>query len=81
GLLVQGIERQAFLLLVVTITMAFAWVLLPFYGAILWAMVMAVIFAPMQRRLLVPMRGRRGLAAAIAVLIIVAMVILPLALV
>lgn len=77
----QGIERQAFLLLVVTITMAFAWVLLPFYGAILWAMVMAVIFAPMQRRLLVPMRGRRGLAAAIAVLIIVAMVILPLALV
>ena len=77
----RRIEHQAFLLLVIAVTLAFGWVLLPFYGSILWAVVIAVIFAPMHRRLLAPMRGRRGLAAAVAVLLIIAMVILPLTLV
>lgn len=78
---VRKIEHQAFLLLLVGITLAFAWVLWPFYGAVLWAVVIAVIFAPLQRSLLAPMRGRRGLAAAATVLIIIAIVILPLTLV
>lgn len=78
---VRRIEHQAFLLLLVAITLAFASVLAPFYGAVLWAAVVAVIFAPVHRRLLTAMRGRRGLAAAVTVLIIVAMVILPLAIV
>jgi predicted PurR-regulated permease PerM len=43
--------------------------------------VVAVIFAPVQQRLETSMRGRRGLAAAVTVLIIIAMVILPLAVV
>jgi predicted PurR-regulated permease PerM len=77
----RRIEHQTFLLLVVAVTLAFAWVLLPFYGSILWAIVIAVIFAPMQRRLLAAMRGRRGLAAAVTVLIIIAIVLLPLALI
>jgi hypothetical protein len=33
---VQRIEHQGFLLLLVAVTLAFAWVLLPFYGAVLW---------------------------------------------
>ena len=78
---VQRIERQSFLLLLLAVTLAFAWVLAPFYGSILWAIVLAVIFAPVHRRLLPPMRGNRGLAAAVTVLIIIAMVILPLALI
>ncbi|MGQ0682016.1 AI-2E family transporter [Bradyrhizobium sp.] len=77
----RKIEHQAFLLLLVGVTLAFAWVLWPFYAAVLWAVVIAVIFAPVQRSLLAPMRGRRGLAAAVTVLIIIAIVILPLALV
>jgi predicted PurR-regulated permease PerM len=78
---VRRIEHQAFLLLLVAVTMAFAWVLMPFYGAVLWAIVVTVIFAPVHRRLVAAMRGRRGLAAAVTVLIIVAMVILPLTMV
>lgn len=73
------IEHQSFLLLLGAVSLAFAWVLHPFYGAILWATVVALIFAPVYRRLLKPVRGRRGLAAALTVLIIIAIVILPLA--
>jgi predicted PurR-regulated permease PerM len=75
---VHRIEHRGFLLLLVAVTLAFAWVLKPFYGAVLWAVVVAVLFAPVQRRLLVWTGERRSLASAITVLIIIAMVILPL---
>ena len=77
----QRIEHQGFLLLLVAVTLAFAWVLQPFYGAVLWAVVVAVIFTPVYRRLLAAMNGRQSLAAAVTVLIIIAIVILPLAMV
>src|SRR5882757_3432863 len=78
---VQRIEHQGFLLLLTAVTLAFAWVLYPFYGAVLWAVVVAVLFAPVYRRLLQSMQGRPSLAAAVTVLIIIAMVILPLAMI
>ena len=77
----QRIEHQGFLLLLTAVTLAFAWVLYPFYGAVLWAVVVAVLFAPVHRRLLQSMQGRPSLAAAVTVLIIIAMVILPLAMI
>ena len=77
----RTIDNQVFRLLLLAVTVAFAWILWPFYGAILWAIVVAVIFAPVHRRLLQAMQGRSGLAAAITVLIIIAMVLLPLAMV
>lgn len=77
----RRIEHQSFLLLLFAVTLAFAWVLQPFYGAVLWAIVVALIFAPVHQRLLVSMRGRRSLAAAVTVLIIIAIVILPLAII
>ncbi len=77
----RRLESQSFLLLLVAVTLAFAWILAPFYGAILWAIVVAVIFAPLNRRLQRRMGGRPNLAAAATVLIVIAMVILPLALI
>ncbi|UPJ48277.1 AI-2E family transporter [Bradyrhizobium sp. 200] len=77
----RRIDEQVFRLLLLAVTLAFAWILQPFYGAILWAIVLAVIFAPVHRRLIQSMRGRQSLAAAVTVLIIVAMVILPLTIV
>ena len=77
----RRIENQTFLLLLVTVTLAFGWVLYPFYGAVLWAVVVAVLFAPVHRRLLQSMQGRPSLSAALTVLIIIAMVLLPLALI
>jgi predicted PurR-regulated permease PerM len=78
---VRRIEHQGFLLLLVAVTLAFAWVLYPFYGAVLWAIVVALIFSPVHQRLLTSMRGGRGLAAAVTVLIIIAMVLVPLAII
>jgi len=78
---VRRLENQSFLLLLVAVTLAFAWILAPFYGAILWAIVVAVLFAPLNRRLQGRMGGRPNLAAAATVLIVIAMVILPLALI
>jgi predicted PurR-regulated permease PerM len=78
---VRRIEDQSFLLLLLAVTLAFAWILQPFYGAILWAIVAAVIFAPLNRELLKRMGGRPNVAASVTVLIIIAMVILPLAMI
>ncbi|MDB5581718.1 MAG: family transporter [Bradyrhizobium sp.] len=77
----RRLENQSFLLLLVAATVAFGWILAPFYGAILWAIVVAVIFAPLNLRLQRRMGGRPNLAAATTVLIVIAMVILPLALI
>ncbi|HEY0327925.1 MAG TPA: AI-2E family transporter, partial [Rhodopseudomonas sp.] len=77
----RSIEDKSFLLLVVVISLAFGWILWPFYGAILWGVVIAVVFAPLSRRLSALMPQRPTLAALATVLIIVFIVILPLTLV
>jgi predicted PurR-regulated permease PerM len=74
------LRDKAFLILLVLVTLAFGWILLPFYGAILWATVLATVFAPTHRWLLNVMAGRPTLAALVTLLIIVGIVLLPLAL-
>lgn len=71
------IEDGGFVVIVLLVTFAFAWLTLPFFGAILWGVVAAILFAPAYRRILARLGGRRNLAAAIAVLLILAVVILP----
>jgi predicted PurR-regulated permease PerM len=44
------LEGRTFLCLVVAVSIAFAWILWPFYGAILWAAVVAIVFTPLYRR-------------------------------
>ena len=48
----RNLEDKALLLLVASVTLIFAWVLWPFSGAILWAAILAVLFAPLHRRIL-----------------------------
>jgi predicted PurR-regulated permease PerM len=62
------------------VSLAFAWILWPFYGAILWAIVFATVFAPAHRRVLSSVRQRPNLAALTTVLLIVTIVLLPLTL-
>jgi predicted PurR-regulated permease PerM len=79
--------RQAHALpwLLAGVTLAFVWILLPFYGPILWAAVIALLFAPLQRSLLRRplrrLRRRRGLAALLTLGLACLIVILPLALI
>ena len=71
-------EDTTFLLLIVAISLVFTWIVWPLYGAVLWASVMAIVFAPLHRKLLRSIGPRRNLVALSTVLIIVAIVILPL---
>jgi predicted PurR-regulated permease PerM len=75
------LEDKAFLLLTVGVSLAFAWILWPFFGAVLWATVIAILFTPLYRRLSDSMRQRRNLAALATLTIILVLVILPLTLV
>lgn len=75
----RSLEEKTFLLLIVAASLAFCWILWPFSGAILWGTVMAILFAPVYRRLAGPLRQRSNLAAFATILIVVVIVMLPLA--
>ncbi len=74
-------ETRTLLLLLVLVSAALVWILLPFYGTILWGMIIALLFAPLYRRLLPQLRQRRTPAALLTLLVVLVMVVLPLALI
>lgn len=69
-----------FLVILIVISAAFALILLPFFTAILWAVISAILFAPVYDRLCVRMPTHRNSAAMLTLLLIVGVVILPAAL-
>lgn len=76
-----ALEDKSFLLLVIAVSVAFAWILRPFYGAVLWGVIIAIVFRPLYRRLLQSMPERPTLAALATVFVILVLVILPITLV
>ena len=75
------LPQNSFLLLLAIVTIAFFWVLLPYSGAVFWGVVFAILFAPLQSRLLRATKGRPTAAALLSLLVIVLMVLFPLALI
>ena len=63
--------------LLLGVTVAFAWILLPFYGTVLWGAIIALLFSPLNRWLLPRMGNRRNLAALTTLLVALFMVVLP----
>lgn len=74
-------DRLGMKLLIAAVSIAFIWILLPFYGTILWASIIGLLFAPMFHRLVPRMKGRRTPAALLTLLLVLVIVILPLALI
>jgi predicted PurR-regulated permease PerM len=74
-------EYRALLVLVAAATLLFALILWPFFGAVCWAVFIAIVFWPLYLRLLRGSRGRRGTAAAATLTMILVIVILPLGLI
>jgi predicted PurR-regulated permease PerM len=72
------VEDKAFLLRLAGVSAAFLLIVWPFYGAVFWATVLAVLFTPLYRRTLRWMRHRPTIAALVTVLLVVSIVILPL---
>ncbi len=60
------------------VTLAFFWVLSPFYGAIFWGAVFAIVFSPLHLRLARRFPGQRTLAAVLMLVLILLLVIFPL---
>jgi len=64
----RSLENQGFLLLLVTISLAFALVIGPYYEAIVWRTVGTTVFAPLYRRLTV-VSGTAEISPAISELL------------
>ena len=75
------LQRGVFLALLFAVTAAFVWVLMPFFGAVMWGVALAILFTPLYNLLLKRMPKRRTLAAMATLAICLVIVILPLALV
>ncbi len=71
------LQQKTFLLMLIAVSLAFGWILLPFYGAVFWGSVLAIIFTPFYRWLLTMMHQRQNLAALTTLLLCLIMVILP----
>jgi predicted PurR-regulated permease PerM len=76
-----SLQQKFFLLILAVVTLGFIWILLPYAGAVFWGVVLAILFAPLYRRLLRATGQRPNSAALIALLSILVMVIFPLSLV
>ncbi len=72
-------RTRMFWLLVGVVTIAFFWILLPFYGALFWATAIAVLFIGVQRRMVARTGGRHSLSALLTLLLVLIVVIVPLA--
>ncbi|WP_118185386.1 AI-2E family transporter [Paraburkholderia phosphatilytica] len=73
-------NRNAFYLLLAAVSVALIWILLPFFSAVFWGTILAIIFQPLQRTLSARFGHRRNLAALVTLALIVLIVILPLTL-
>tara|TARA_R110002020_G_scaffold475758_1_gene712105 strand:- start:28442 stop:29767 length:1326 start_codon:yes stop_codon:yes gene_type:complete len=70
-------EEKSFVVLLVAVSIAFIFLLLPFYSAVFWGTILAIIFQPVQRWVEVKLKGRRSLSAFVTLMMILLMVILP----
>jgi predicted PurR-regulated permease PerM len=75
------LQQKTLLLLLTAVSLAFVWVVWPFMSAVFWGTVLAILFAPLNRRMLVLVRRRRTLAALSTLLVGLVGVGIPLALI
>ncbi|WP_117191591.1 AI-2E family transporter [Rhizobium terrae] len=71
------LQRVSFYVLLILVTVGFVAVVLPFYSAIFWAVVLAIIFFPVHARMEFWLGDRPNTAAALSVLICLCVVIIP----
>lgn len=75
-----ALEHKVFLALMVAVSAAFVWILLPFGAAVFWGAVIAIVFMPIHVWLLRRWKQRRTMAALATLFLVVLMVVLPLTL-
>jgi predicted PurR-regulated permease PerM len=77
----SDLQTKTFFLLLAVVTLGFGWIMMPYFGAIFWGAVLAILFAPFHRWMLKKL-GQRAVPAALATLAIcLVLVILPMILI
>ena len=71
------LEDGFFLGVVLIVSIAFALVIEPFFAAILWGVIAAIVFAPINRQILSAMPTHRNGAALVTLFLILGVVIVP----
>ncbi|MGM0480679.1 MAG: AI-2E family transporter [Pseudomonadota bacterium] len=71
------LEVRSFILMLLAVSVAFAWVLKPFWLSIFWACTVAVIFYPVQRKVQHWIGEKPNRAALLTLLMAVVIVVLP----
>ncbi|GAA0492002.1 AI-2E family transporter [Tatumella punctata] len=74
---VKGINTGFFVLLLVLSTLAFFMVIRPYYSAIFWAVLLALLFYPLKTRIRKWLGDKNGLSALLTLLIICLIVFIP----
>lgn len=70
-------QNRTLLVLIAIVTLAFAWVLWPLFGAVFWAVAFAIVLDPVTRRLMAWTGQRRNLAALAMIIATLLLIILP----
>lgn len=70
-------ERYAFVLALVLISAAFLFMMLPFFGVVLWACIISLMFRPVYLFLVEKFKGRENLAALMTLSLCLLIVVLP----
>lgn len=70
-------DRPALLFLLVAVSAALVVVLLPFYAAIMWGVILALLFTPLYHWILHKVGGRASVAALCTMAVIILIVVLP----
>ncbi len=73
----KRVEWGFLITLLVIVSLAFAVLVEPFFGAIVWGVVVAVLFRPVYEGLLGYLSGRTNLAAVITLILILLLVVVP----
>jgi predicted PurR-regulated permease PerM len=73
-------NQRGFQVLLYAVSLALIWILLPFFGAIFWGTILAILFQPLQRTLTARLGNRANLAALATLSLCVLVVILPVSL-
>lgn len=73
----RNLERTAFLVLLVIVSVAFALLLQGFIIALFWAVAFAILFDPLAVQLTQRLGSRQGLVAVLTVLIVMLAVVIP----
>ena len=76
----DGAQRLTLRWMLLAATLALGWILLPFYGTLLWAAIVGLLFRPVFLGLLRLTRGRRSLSALSTMLVVLLVGVVPLAL-